>query len=683
MWVHTASQGRADTGGDVTVVTTAPIVARTTPAIAARPEMPGPDGIDAETGRGTVTVEVERYEVSTTAAAATGAAGVRAAVPLGRGRLLLTVRGEGAVRGETAVRFEGGSDDATNPNRILVAAGGRVSGALALGSGADLVDSAGRLELRGDSDFGAGTDELRIRRGGSVSPGGVGAIQAVRIAGLERARFEPGSRLILEVDGIAARADRLDLAPTTPGGSQPALTFEGLVELRESAGRGSFRRGEQRSVVLSAPSGLPPAAQIELLPPAASPRRAIRRSYRLERDDRELLLVSTTAGSFVPPAPGGGNPRAVGAALDRLANAVAPSALPSSFVALLSGLGELELGGAYEAAANRLHAEPYDALLQGSWHAERALVEALWEGCPPPPRPAPGCAFGGLYGRSLDRVRGPDHSGFEESAVGPRGGLSRRLGELLGRGWELRVGAAYEDLSLEWRGGARGDGERALGGVALHSRGEGSPAGVSLAGLDAGLALAGGAAWFETERTLDLLGIGEAEAEPELYFVGGHGRLVQRLGAGQRGPGWYAELALAGSAVALWLDAFAEDARSAGPLRLRVAEARELVTSVRPQLALGGTWQYGALRLAPVARLGLNYAVGGADTAFRARFADAPAGGAFTARGHSEALLIEAGGALDLSLGGRVSLELGYSGRVSPDGTARFHEGQLRAEWRF
>ena len=671
-----------------------------------------------------------------------GAAALRATAPLGANRLLLTVRDGGVVEGETAVVFNGGSDDPENPNRITVEAGGRLTGALALGAGVDFLENRGVLALRGSSQFGTGMDPTiegdRFLQAGRLELGAPGQIEAVQISGLERVDFEPGSVLVLDVDGLTGQVDSLQFGEEPFRDFGPIVTLNNAqVEIREQPGRGNFRTGERRAVVFAAEGGFLGGDVVTLRSPETSPNRVIRRSYQLALESNgvpfddvieptdfvemtplgrrvfrffpdlfgrstdplglfgfgsssfillydvlpnQLVLIQTTEGSFL--APGGGNAAAVGAELDRLVNAVAPQDLPEPFETLLAGLGDLERGDPYRDALNQLHAEPYDALLQGSWHAERALVDALWEGCAP--GPSGHCAFGAVFGRFLNRAGNPLQADFEETAVGPRGGVSRQLGELAGRSLELRIGAAYEHLDLEWRDGARGRGDRVLGGIALHSRSTGgASSGISLDRLDAGLALVGGGGWFETERALNAIGLTEAEAEPEITFLGGHGRVLHRFGAAPRALGWYAELGLEGSAVALWLDAFTEEADTAGALRLRVAETRELYTSVRPQLALGGSWQWGELRLAPRAQLGLNYAVGGADTPYRARFAGAPAGGGFTTRGDSEDLLIEATGALDLSWGERLSLQLGYAGRVSPDGTTRSHEAQLRAELRF
>ena len=646
----------------------------------------GADAIRAQTESGEVVVTAE----GTVRAEGAGAAALRAVAAPGQGRLVLRVRGGGSVEGDTAVAFSGGSDGAVNPNLIEVGAGGSLTGSLALGAGAELLDiSGGTVSLLGSSEFGAGVDQLRVRSGGTLEPGGPGQIQTVRIAGLERADFDAGSRLVLDFDGLGEQVDQLVF---TGSGAPPAATAVTLsgTEVQLRVQRTSFRAREQRHVVIAAGSiaaGSRPT--VTLRAPESSPNQMLRSRYSLVLAengtlDDELLLVLRTEGSFVLPG-AHRNVRAVGAELDRLANRVDPGELPAGLETLLSELGALTFAP-YMEATHQLHAEPYDALLQGSWQGERALVDALWEGC------APGeagdtCAFGALFGRSFDReARGRDqYSGFEETAVGPRGGVSRRLGSLLGRSWELRVGAAYENLDLDWESGARGDGDRVVGGVALHSRGGSGPAGFGLEGLDAGIALAGGGAWFEIARVVGLAGVSRADAEPELSFLGGHGRVVHRFGAGRREPGWYAELGLEGSAVALWLDGFTEAAGRAGALRLRVAETRELVTSVRSALALGGSWQWGELRAAPRARLGLDYAVGGEDASFRAGFVVAPGGGGggFTTWGDRERLMIEAGGGLDLSLGERLSLEVGYAGRVSPDGTTRVHEGELRAEWRF
>ena len=721
VWAHTATQlvpGTMQrvlgTVGDVTVLTTAPVTGH----------LDGTDGIDAETGDGVVTVRtgssvttrgaggnairavtgngtvaitVGGGRVFAAAAAATRAAAVRAQAPLGTAqRLLLTVARDGAVEGETAVAFAGGSDAAANPNRILVQSGGSLIGALALGAGADLLENRGLLALRGSSQFGAGVGVDRFLQAGQFEPGGAGRVETVSLWGLETVEFAPGGVLVIDVDGMGAgaRADRIVFGAETSGGTGPPVTLGGVVQIREMPGRMSFRTGETSFPILGTDGGLSGVGNLrlsvtstgEVVQPLSvtSTGGVIRRLYRLVGEDggTELRLVQVTGGSFVCPD-GDRNIRAVGAELDRLASL---AELPEEFESLLSGLGDLPKGGPYERAVNLLHAEPYDALLQGSWHAERALVDALWEGCGGAPGEGGYCAFGGLHGRSLDRVGEAANADFEELALGPRGGVSRHLGELGGRSWQLRVGAAYEALDLEWREGARGRGDRLLGGVALHSRSPGGAGpGPFLGGLDVGLALAGGGAWFETERVVDRLGIAHAEAEPELTFLGGHGRLLYRLGRAPQELGWYAEFGLEGSAVALWLESFSEEKETAGVLRLRVAEARELVTTVRPQLGLGGSWQWGELRVAPRARLGFSYAVGGADTPYRARWIEAPSppGRGFTTWGDREDWLIEASGGLAVTLREQISLRLDYTGRISPDGTTRSHEGQLRAELRF
>ena len=666
-------------------------------------------GVYASTERGNIDLTVGGAVRST----GTGPA-VREEVPLGAGRLALTVGAGGVVTGATAVALRGGSSDVADPNRIDVLAGGRVAGALALGAGVERVDNRGVLSLLGDSQFGAGADRLENRgvlnllgsaqfgpgtdhfeQAGRLEPGGSGRIGSVSVRGAETVNFAASGVLAVEVDGMAGRADRVSFGAEAAGAPGAAVTLGGVVEVRELPGRSNFRRGERRHVVLTADRDFAGGA-LGLRAPEFALDQVIQRRYALERDDREVRLVERTVGSFLV-ADAGPNVRAVGEELDRLATGVSPVDLPAPFTMLLSGLGDLRLA-AYARAVNDLHAEPYDALLQGDWQAERSLVEGLWAGCRPG-RESGICVFGGLFGRTLDRVRGRESSGFEEVAVGPRGGLVRELGEYAGRSWELRLGASYEALDLAWRRGGGGRGDRLLGGLVLHSRsgaggagGSDGGAGLGLVGLDVGLALAGGGAWFETERRVNRLGIAEAEAEPETAFLGGHGRLVYRVGGDRREPGWYGELGLEGSAVAVWLDAFAEDEATGGALRLRVSEAEELYTSLRPQLSLGGSWTWGEVRWAPHARLGVNYAVGSIDTPFRARWPAAPAapagpsgasGVGFTTRGDSESVLIEAGGGLQLTWSERLSVEVGYAGRVSPDGTARFHQGQLRAELRF
>ena len=634
--------------------------------------------LDAMTEQGDIDIAVD----GTVRATGAGSVAVQGAVPLGAGRLRLTVRSSNTVVGPTAVAWTGGSADAAAPNDLVVTAGGQLTGALALGDGADRLENRGVLNLLGPSRFGAGTD--RFVQAGRLEPGGAGRVATVAVEGIERVDFEPSSVLAIEVDGMAGRTDQLQFSATGPDGS--AVTLAGTIEVRELPGRGNFRTGERRFAVVTSNGALDGAGALQLSSPARPADRIIQRRYRLEQPGPSLTLVEITTGSFVVPGTNG-NVESVGRELDLLTER---TDLPMPVQRVISRLGDMT-PAELERAAGRLHAEPYDALLQGSWHAERGLVETLWRGCAAGPKPDSGCAFGVLFGRNVDRVRGRDHSGFEELAVGPRGGVSRRLGELAGRAWELRLGAAYEALDLTWRDGGGGRGDRLLGGVALHSRGVGgatgdpdpSAAGGLLAGLDAGLAVTGGGAWFETERAIQLLGIGTAEAEPRLSFVGGHGRLVYRLGAPPGELGGYAEAGLEGGVVALWLGSFRETEATGGAFRLQVAETRERVTTVSPRLALGGAWQWGELRFAPRARLGLQWAVGGEDTAFRARLAAVSRGRGFRTRGDREALLIEAGGSVGLSWSERLSFELAYTGRVSPDGTTRDHEGQLRAELRF
>ena len=439
----------------------------------------------------------EAGDIDLTVSAAVRSAGTGAAVreeaPLDEGRLALTVAAGGLVAGATAVAFDGGSTDPDNPNRLEILAGGRVRGALALGDGADLVDNRGVLSLLRSSQFGAGTD--RFAQAGRLEPGGAGRIEAVSVWGAEVVDFAASSVLAIEVDGMSGRADRVDFGAEAPG-DPGAVSLGGVVEVRELPVRSGFRRGERSHVVLTADRALQGGDALGLRAPVFPADQVIQRRYRLERAEREIRLVERTVGSFVV-ADASRNVRAVGAELDRLALGVAPRDLPAAFETLLSGLGELR-SAAYARAVDGLHAEPYDALLQGSWQAERSLVEGLWAGCRPGEERGI-CVFGGLWGRSLDRVGSRESSGFEEVAVGPRGGVSGRVGDFAGRSWELRLGASYEALDLAWRAGGGGRGDRLLGGLVLHSRAEEGAAGGSggaawrgWSGLDAGLALAGG-----------------------------------------------------------------------------------------------------------------------------------------------------------------------------------------------
>ena len=639
------------------------------------------DGVSARSGGNASLMHpaVDLVVSGTVHTAGEGSAAVRASAPSGQ-RLSLAVARGGRVEGTTAVAFSESGPATQGPatgiqNLISIAEGGSLLGSLELGAGADFLDNAGTLSLRGRSQFGAGED--RLRNTGTLLPGGEGQIEEVSVWGLEQVEMAPQGVLVFEFDGTVQRADSLQFASESGSGGA-TVTLDGTVEIREL--RGDFRVGERRFTVLRTDGDLRRNPSLVVRTPETAANAVLQQSYGLENSDTELILVQRTEGDFSPPEAGDGNAREVAEELGRLAEREDVS---EEIGDLLSELGGLERGSAYRGALNRLHPEPYDAMLQGSWYAERAFVDQLWEDCPPTPRDH--CAWGGVFGRATTRNSGEDRIDFSEYAVGPRGGVGLELGSWGGWNWELRAGAAYEHVMLDWRGPGGGRGDRVLGGVSLRGRdrGNGNRDRWRLRdGLEFGVALAAGGTWYQTERRVELAGTGNAEAEPRVTLLGGHARVAWRFGSAPHHPGWYARLGLEVGAVALRTGAFSED-EGAGVTRLRVAATRETYTSLRPLLELGTSLHWGGLRIAPHGRLGLTHLVGGADSSFRARLVAAPPGGEVVVRGDTESNLIEASGGLQLSLLHRASLGIGYTGRTSPDGTNHSHEGWMRVEFRF
>ena len=580
------------------------------------------------------------------------------------GRIQVDVAAGGEVVSPTAVFLIGGSSDPAAPNGLTIAAGATVRGALAARRSAVLFDNAGRLDLDGSSLLEAGN--YRIENRGRINPGGPGRVASVSVTGLDALRQSDPGVLEVDLDAAAGSSDQLLFAGPTE------LTLGGRVEVREQGA--DFRRGTQSYTLLTTGGSLQTAG-LNVADTAVV-------DYELVAAGGALRLDRAVLG-FRPPGLGGGSAGETGDYVDRIAEELDPG--DPLGPGLLGPLGEIRGMGAYREILARLSPRPYEALLQTTWYAEQAFAEAMWRGCDRGGAMGPGrhCLWGGLVGRQLERrARGPDGD-FSSWSLGPRWGVRLGLGHLGPLSVSASSGFGYEATELELAQGGSAEGNRLLGGLALHSRLplDLAPRGRGLA-LELDFAADGGFSWYEASRRVAFAGVASARSEPEVGFAGLHGRVGMRWGSGATEPGLYGRLGLEGNAVYVTADDL--DETRAGLLAWRFDEVQEVVGTLRPGAEIGGLLHWGSFSLRPHVRIAGTILVGDADPRLRARLASAPrAAGRVTGRGDMDRRLIDVGGGLALSHGEHLALQLSYRGRFAVDDDTRTHEGSLRVQVRF
>ena len=631
-------------------------------AVAGTAEAEGPASDDAASTAVELTAagDIELTASGRIAAAGEGAVGIGAT---SGGRIELRFDPGAVVVAPTVVRLIGGSSDPGAPNRLTIAPGAVVRGAIAAGLGSEWLENRGRLDLEGGSDFGAGTDHLENR--GRLNPGGRGRIATVSVAGLETLRQRAEGVLEIDLDPLAGAADGIELAGPT------AVDLAGRVEVREQ--REDLRLGTQSYTLLTTGGSLR-AADLAVTGTAA-------RRYALVAAENELRLQR--AVSFRPPGLRGPTAQDTGAYIERIAEESEPGDPLVS--GLLAPLLEIEAVEAYGEALGRLQPRPYEALLQASWYAEQSLVEALWRGCEgvgTRDRGKP-CLWGGLAGRQLER-RAPGRDGdFSSRSIGARGGVRSGLVQLGRLPIAASFGWSYEAAELELARGGRADGDRLLGAVGLHGA---LPLGYAPRHreleLELDFAADGGFSWYRARRRVAFAGVATARSEPEVAVAGLHGRVALRWGGPRGEPGLYARLGVEGNAV--YIGAEDLDETGAGALALRVDPVREVIGTVRPGVEVGSLWRLGSLTLRPHARLAGSLLVNDADARLRSRLVAAPRrAGTARLRGEMDRRLIDVEAGLALAHGEHLALRLGYRGRFAVGGDTRSHEGSLLAEFRF
>ena len=571
------------------------------------------------------------------------------------------------VAAPIAAHFIGGSSDPNAPNRLTIAAGAALRGAIQSGDDSAWIENRGRLDLRDASDFGAGRDHIENR--GRLSPGGRDRIARVSVAGLETLRQGDTGVLEVDLDATAGNSDQIRFAGPTE------LSLEGRVEVQEQGM--DFRRGTQSYTLLTTEGSLQTVG-LDVADTTVV-------DYELVAAGGALRLDRTVLG-FCPAGLGGESVGEICSHIERIAEALGPG--DPLGPGLLAPLGETREMGDYRETLARLSPRPYEALLQSTWYAEQAFAEAMWRGCAEAAGalgPKRYCLWGGLAGRQLERrARGPGGD-FSSWSVGPQGGIRLGLGHLGPLSVSASSGFGYEAAELELARSGNAEGDRLLGGLALHGR---LPLGLAPRGhglaLELDFAADGGFSWYEASRRVAFAAVASARAEPEIGFAGLHGRVAMRWGSGAAEPGLYGRLGLEGNAVYITADDL--DETRAGLLAWRFDEVHEVVGTLRPGAEIGGLLQRGSFSLRPHVRIAGAILVGDADPRLRVRLASAPrAAGQATVRGDMDRRLIEVGGGLALSHGEHLALQLGYRGRFAADGDGdtRAHEGSLHVQVRF
>ena len=178
----------------------------------------------------------------------------------------------------------------------------------------------------------------------------------------------------------------------------------------------------------------------------------------------------------------------------------------------------------------------YDAVVQASWFASRALLRAsLTSECGTLaedaflPTTAPvtflegGCAWTKIGGRFTSHEGGVTGD-VEESVFTLLSGLQVPLISFMGYQWDLIASAAYEHSGLDL-GSGDGEGNRGLVSILASARGEEFPVSITV-----GMTVNGGT--YEVSHTAPEGG--NATGEPSVVAVGGHGEagylFVQSLG---------------------------------------------------------------------------------------------------------------------------------------------------------
>ena len=225
----------------------------------------------------------------------------------------------------------------------------------------------------------------------------------------------------------------------------------------------------------------------------------------------------------------------------------------------------------------------YDAVVQASWFASRALLRAsLVSECGTlaedafSPTGAPvafldgGCAWTKIGGRFTSHDRGS--ADVQESVFTLLSGLQVPLVSFMGYQWDLIASAAYEHSGLDL-GSGDGEGNRGLVSILASARGEELPLSFTV-----GMTVNGGA--YEVSHGTSS---GAATGEPSVVAVGGHGGagylFIQPLGD-------FGEVAIVPriqmDIVGLFLGSFTETLTNQ-----RVGDLQETMVSFTPSVEFG------------------------------------------------------------------------------------------------
>ena len=462
---------------------------------------------------------------------------------------------------------------------VVVTTAGQLYGGISIGGGAFSVDvtnesdgvivggfnseSAGvtRLINRGtwtmlqSGAFGSGTSDSFVNSGRLVVRY---AGSAIALTGLETFTQTAGGTLRIEIDPRGSDTSDTEHDGLPSGGA--------LFDVERASG---VLEGMLEVMILETL----PSATLEALIAASEVRRVSVFNTGHSLDLRRLQLSSDLQRS------------ADGAIFFRFAPEVAPgvSERPERRVPLQDAADDRDKAAAHT----------YDSVIQSSWFATRAFVNALAASeCEVEDAFAEvtgiwsyldgSCGWMNIGGRFHTHDRDTATSS-EETNIVLSGGIQFSLGEALGYVWKVNTAASYELSVMEMGDQSNGQGHRTSAGVVLSS-------GLGRAPLNFAIGATMNRTVYEVDRTVQRI---KSRGEPHIWSVGAHGgveyvyaRDIGRFGSFAFLPRVHVD------AVMLFVDSF-EESNS----RDRIGEIEELLPSltVSFEMRRSATLHVGAL----------------------------------------------------------------------------------------
>lgn len=417
-------------------------------------------------------------------------------------------------------------------NTVINHAGGR----MIMGSEIDLV-AAGKLKNLG-----------------LISPGGVGRTYTTRING----DFQ-------QADGATYENDidfKLAAAPPQPGATD-LLHVTGTADLdgnvKVNSINGAYLEPRQSGSALIMTTG-----RFEGTPNLEANDTAVI-NYELTYEDAATDNVHLTWTVDYTPPDLNANQTAIGNYL----NDVLAAGEPADLTPYLDKIHNAESVAVLQSYYDQLSAEAYVQNEVSTMFNTRDFTDALID-CKSTAFPLneEHCMWFRASGTNTDRDETFEHFGYDDQSIDVQAGV----GTMINDNASIAAAIGYGRTWIDTRNGlSSGTGNRVQGGLS---------ASVMSDGATLSLAAVGGAAFFDSERYINIIGPQTADGDQDIYYGAGQARLQYEARNGRFS---------AIPAVDAWAGYFHQNGfteTGAGPVNLEVASGSNTYAAVRPGLTL-------------------------------------------------------------------------------------------------